>query len=317
MAATAAPTSLVATASKASFSLSWNAPVGVTNYIVKYSANSSFPSNATTTTLYTNTTSRTVTGLNNGTKYYVKVAALVNNIVGTYATANVTTFGVPAAPSGLKVAPGFKQALVTWVAPTVTNGSAVTGYKIDYSADSTFTNGVTTVDAGNIFTSTITGLADGINYYFRVRAVNSIGEGTNTSGVAGKTYGIPSQSLKVAATAGAATVKFTWAAPVNNGSAVTGYSFDYSTDSTFTTGVTTVALAGNILTYSPTGLAPNTVYYGRVYATNAVGSGIYSTTVSATTFNIPDAQFQSAVLLPMFVNLIEHGYHQQTLMGRL
>ena len=289
MAATAAPTSLVATASKASFSLSWNAPVGVTNYIVKYSANSSFPSNATTTTLYTNTTSRTVTGLNNGTKYYVKVAALVNNIVGTYATANVTTFGVPAAPSGLKVAPGFKQALVTWVAPTVTNGSAVTGYKIDYSADSTFTNGVTTVDAGNIFTSTITGLADGINYYFRVRAVNSIGEGTNTSGVAGKTYGIPSQSLKVAATAGAATVKFTWAAPVNNGSAVTGYSFDYSTDSTFTTGVTTVALAGNILTYSPTGLAPNTVYYGRVYATNAVGSGIYSTTVSATTFNIPDA----------------------------
>ncbi len=87
-----APTSLNATAGDAQIAMSWSAPAddggsAVTGYTVQHATNAGGP----WTTDSTNTsTSRTITGLTNGTQYFVRVAA--TNAAGTsaHATSSAT-----------------------------------------------------------------------------------------------------------------------------------------------------------------------------------------------------------------------------------
>lgn len=69
-----------------------------------------------------------------------------------------------------------------------------------------------------------------------------------------------------------ATVSF--AAPSNGGSAITGYVVQRALDAAFTTGVATVNVAGSPSVI--TALDPGAVYYWRVAAKNAYGTGPYS-----------------------------------------
>ena len=79
---------------------------------------------------------------------------------------------------------------------------------------------------------------------------------------------------------GATQVNLSWAVPADNGgSAITGYQVEYSLDGMawFAMGV------GNVTVYSHTGLTPNTDYYYRVKATNALGDSNPSSMTMATT----------------------------------
>jgi len=77
------------------------------------------------------------------------------------------------------------------------------------------------------------------------------------------------------------TQALTWTAPSANGSAITDYLVQYSTDNatwtTFADGTSTTASA------SVTGLTLNTLYYYRVAAVNAIGTGTYSASASGST----------------------------------
>jgi hypothetical protein len=65
---------------------------------------------------------------------------------------------------------------LSWVAPN-DNGNAITDYIIEYSTDSNFTNPIILNDGVNNSTSyVVTGLNVGQSYYFRLKAVNGIGE---------------------------------------------------------------------------------------------------------------------------------------------
>ena len=82
------------------------------------------PKNTATVT----TTSKTFTGLTNGTAYTTSVAA--TNAVGTgpATTSNaVTPAGVPGVPGSVNATAGDQALTVTWTAAGA-NGSAVTGY---------------------------------------------------------------------------------------------------------------------------------------------------------------------------------------------
>ena len=63
----------------------------------------------------------------------------------------------------------------------------------------------------------------------------------------------------------------------------TGFQIDQATNSTFTTGLTTVSVGAGVTTYGATGLSAGTTYYYRVRATNAVGNSANTSTASATT----------------------------------
>ncbi len=64
----------------------------------------------------------------------------------------------------------------------------------------------------------------------------------------------------------------------------TGFTIQRSTSSTFGNGTATFTVAGNVLTFSDTGvvvgLKKSTTYYYRVIPTNANGSGAPSNTAS-------------------------------------
>ena len=99
----------------------------------------------------------------------------------TSATTTEVTATVPGAPGSLSVSVNDTGKLdVSWSVPDSNGGSAVTGYRVQWkeAADSWDTPAdvsETTVTGTN---HTVTGLTDGVEYTFRVFAVNSAGDST-------------------------------------------------------------------------------------------------------------------------------------------
>lgn len=157
-------------------SVSWTAPAGgtVTGYTV-----TSTPGSFTCTT--TNT-SCTVTGLTNGTSYSFEVVAAFSGSSATSVaqTASVVPAGNPGQVANLLPTAGEEEVTLTWDAPSA-NGSAITGYTIEYADNSSFTSSATVSSATT--SATISPLTNGTRYYFRVSATNGAGTGTASSSV--------------------------------------------------------------------------------------------------------------------------------------
>lgn len=152
-------------------------------YIVQIANNSGFSGY----TQYSNSSGNiTMSGLAAGTNYWVRV--LSQNASGNSAWVTVsssTLVGPPGAPTGLSASGVTPTAMtVSWAAPTNVGGpnGGLTGWQLDYSLDSSFATGVTTVTGATWGTTTnLTGLSPGNTYYVRVRAVTSGGAGANSS----------------------------------------------------------------------------------------------------------------------------------------
>ncbi len=159
----AAPTGLTALAGNGAVRLSWMAPVGpITHY--EYRQNGGTWKSAGTSLPHT------VTGLTNGQTYSFEVRA-VNTGGNGAASASVTARpqlpNPPDAPTGLAATPGNAQVSLSWTAPTI----FVTHY--EYRQD----DGAWTSTGSSNTTHTITNLTNGTIYTFRVRGVNSAGNG--------------------------------------------------------------------------------------------------------------------------------------------
>jgi len=116
-----------------------------------------------------------VTGLTNGTAYTFTVTASNSFGSSTSGSSNsVTPAGVPATPAAPTPSAGNTQVSLSWTAPS-SNGDAITDYLVYYatSAGGTYTLFSDTVSATT--SVTVTGLTNGTNYYFKIRAVNSVG----------------------------------------------------------------------------------------------------------------------------------------------
>ncbi len=277
-----APTIGTATAGNASATVTFTAPASnggatITSYTV-----TSNPGNITKSGA---SSPLTVTGLTNGTAYTFTVTA--TNSVGTGAASNasnsVTPATVPGAPTGLLTTPNNNQVGLTWTAPTVTGGSPITDYVVEYSLSganswTTFADGTSTTTS-----AAVTGLTNGTAYDFRVSAVNAVGTGTPSSPAADTPLTVPGAPTIGTVTPGNASVSVAFVAPANNGgSAVTGYTVTSSPGGKTGTGTTSPITV--------TGLTNGTAYTFTVTATNAAGTGAASAaSASVTPRTVPAA----------------------------
>ena len=121
------------------------------------------------------------TGLTNGQTYYYMVRAENAQGIGPNSTeASATpspTVTVPSAPRNLRATPGISQVNLEWSAPANNGGAPITNYSVYRGTSLGGETLLTTL--GNVLTYTDTGLTNGQTYWFKVSAVNYIGEGTS------------------------------------------------------------------------------------------------------------------------------------------
>ena len=251
--------------------LTWNAVPGATSYKV-YRATSK---SGTYSLLGTVTaTSYTNTGAKEGTTYYYKVKAA--NGAGESAYSNVVSGKVvvtpkPAAPVvkiGNSAASG--KPVLTWNAV-----SGATSYKV-YRATSQ--NGTYSLLGTVTATSyTNTGAKAGTTYYYKVKAVNSVGESAYSNTVSGRAKAVtPKLSAPVVKIGNSSTSgkpMLTW----NAVSGATSYKVYRATSQNGT-----YSLLGTVTTtsYTNTGAKAGTTYYYKVKAVNSAGESAYSNIVS-------------------------------------
>ena len=192
----------------------------------------------------------------------------------------VRSFSAPSQPLSVSTSSGDAEAALTWSAPSSSNGSSITDYVIKYSTTSggpytTFNDGVSTSR-----TTTVTGLSNGVAYYFTVSAVNAAGTGTASAQTAAVTPLAPSPVI-TSITGSNGQIDVSWGA-VNHGG--DNYQIWWGTDSTWATSFTYTGTTNT--TYNISGLVNGTTYYVRVAGWNnslspQVGTTTWSTNSSA------------------------------------
>jgi predicted phage tail protein len=304
----ASPTGLTVVPGHSQAALSWTAPAAnggsaVTGYRV-YDANTADFTDGTPATTATGT-SATVIGLTNGTTYYFKVTAV--NAAGEglpsgEASASLAANTVPGSPTGLTAIASGSQVTLSWTAPASDGGATITGYVIDKGTSPGREAG-TAVNGSPVETTSypVTGLTKGITYYFKVAAVNAVGQGPpsgevsvalpsatgsgSASSSASATASPFAAPTGLTATAGNARVRLSWTAPApDGGTPVTGYKIYRATAPGFQASAVVTSITGTSTIV--TGLTNGTTYYFMVAAINAAGNETpFSAEVSAT----PDA----------------------------
>jgi titin len=279
-----APTGLVAVPGDAKVTISWMAPssnggAGIDHYVIYQ--NGGEVGQATGTHFE-------VVGLSNGLNYRFTVAA--HNVVGTGPMSEAvqaiplkpTT--VPSTPLSLTATPGDSRVQLSWAPPADYGGSALLGYKLYWSQEPGGPYVLITMTATSYLHL---GLEDERTYYYKVAAVNSVGEGATTEIVTVRTANattLPSAPTDLVAVASSGAIELRWTAPADGGSPITQYFVYRGTDPDTLVLLATVTETS----YLDDRANPGDHYY-RVVAVNALGAGPLSELVSVTVQNAPTA----------------------------
>jgi hypothetical protein len=231
-----------------------------------------------------NVTSYSNTGLTAATSYYYRVKAVNAGGSSAYsAEASATTLETPpAAPTALTAtAVSSTQIHLAWMDASGNE----TGFEIERSltTDSDFIPIATT--EANVLTYSDADLVAGTIYFYRIRAINDIGNSAYAVEASVATLPLPPAApTTLEAVAESATqAHLTWD---DQSSDETAFQLERSlkADSDF---VLVATLAANVIAYSDATLNASTSYFYRVKAINAGGSSTYSTEATVTTPNAP------------------------------
>ena len=263
--------------------LTWSGVVGNTGYTLLRSTVSGDYSASVSATVSSNIVTYTASsGLTLGTPYYFVAQTSNASGLGAYSIQRTATpRTVPSTMLAPTLSAGVTNISVGYVAPN-SNGAPIITYSIQRSTVSAMTTALSTVTTLlNPYPSI--SLVAGTTYYYRVAASNAAGLGTYSAVSSNTPYAIaPNIVVFSSTTPGNQQISLAWTAPSSNGAAITSYELNYSTD-TSSTGFTTLSSGLLVSPFVSTGLNNGTTYYYQMRASNSVGAGLYSTTVS----NIP------------------------------
>jgi fibronectin type 3 domain-containing protein len=178
---------------------------------------------------------------------------------------------MPAAPTGLAATAGNAQASLSWSAST-----GATSYHVKRAKTS---GGPYTAVSAPVSTAySDTSLTNATKYFYVVSALNSAGEGANSTEVSATPQAptvAPATPTNIAATAGNGQINLTW----GGSSGATSYHVKRSLTSG---GPYSQAAAPSTASYTSTGLTNGTTYYYVVSAVNSAGESANSAQASAT-----------------------------------
>jgi hypothetical protein len=246
--------------------VSWSAVAGADQYEVYYNTSNSMPSSPSQTVT---TTTATISSLSNGTTYYVWIKPVNANGAGN---ANTAVSGTPmATPGALTISAGNQQITVSWAAVPGANS-----YEVYYSTTTTIPALPTDTVTG--LNKTITGLSNGINYNFWVKAVNTNGTSGASPMASGKPIG--NMGTVTLTTGGSGQLILNWSAVAGADQYEVYYNTSNSMPSSPSQTVTTT-------TATISSLSNGTTYYVWVMPKNASGESNTSTVVSGKPVGTP------------------------------
>jgi titin len=277
----AAPTGLSVVAASRQATLTWTAPANnggsaILNYTVGYTR-----SGQAEVTAVVAGTPTTIASLLNGQTYSFRVRANTGFGAGNWSTAStIAITGLPDAPTGLSATPASGQATLAWTPPADNGGDAIIRYDIEYTP----AGGAAQTTTASASPKVVTGLTNGTSHSFRVRAVNSVGNGAYTSPVVATVAGVPDAVSGVSVTVASGSASVSWSTPNSNGATITNYTVEFTPS-----GGSPQTRTATQSPLSITGLVNGTTYSFRVRANNVIGNGEYSSSASATVAGTPGA----------------------------
>jgi fibronectin type 3 domain-containing protein len=266
------PTSLSVTATLGHESLTWTGPAFNGGSAVNYYEVFRGTTSDQTTQVQIGTASITTyddSQISVGQTYYYTIKAV--NVAGDSIASNMVSAlvkGLPGAPARLSTQIGDRSLIITWSAPASNGFSQITDYCI-YRSNTPSAETFVTIVNGTTYTDN--GLINGNVYYYRVSAVNAMGEGIQCPEVHNSPGAVPAAPVISGDAFSGGSVDFIWSSPENGGRPISGYTVFRGTSPDFTS---SMPLTGSILvnSYHDTSASPGLTYYYFVTAQNSIGT---------------------------------------------
>jgi subtilisin family serine protease len=182
--------------------------------------------------------------------------------------------GAPTSPGAptLSATAGNATVHLSWTAPS-DGGSAITNYKIYRGTTSGGEDPTPLVTVGNVTSYDDNTVVNGTMYFYKVSAVNVVGEGTpsNETSATPQALTVPGAPTLSATPAPGKGVQLSWSVPTNGGSPISGYRIYRS--ASLSGPYSFLVAVGNQTSYKDTSTQRGIVYYYKLSAVNAVGEG--------------------------------------------
>jgi fibronectin type 3 domain-containing protein len=287
------PTNMQAMREGLDAEISWDAPLlnngyPVDGYVVRRTSEDGRTELTHLTHVYTSYRDE---GLANGV-YNYSVAARNIMGVGPFCAGqevNISTevAVAPSAPIGLTAVGNETLIYLAWSVPNNDGGSQITGYKVYRGTTYGSETFIQALGTQTFFHDEL--VSGGVNYYYKVSAVNAVGESPLSEGAVGSLLApptVPGPPRDLNVDNGSSYVQLTWNAPSSDGgSPVTGYNIYRNTN--MDAAPVLLASVGDQLGYNDTTAINGITYHYRVSAVNVVGEGPLTEPEEATPYTVP------------------------------